>query len=140
EGDEPTYTQPQLYEKVKAHPTPRQVWGARLVDEQVIGAEEVDAIDKEIAASYQDAFEHSKAAVDPQPERVEADSAVPRIETAVPAEELVMFNEALLTYPSDFTPHPRLAKQLERRREALGADGGIDWGLAETLAFASILN
>src|SRR5690606_26619367 len=94
----------------------------------------------EIAASYQDAFEHSKAAVDPQPERVEADSAVPRIETAVPAEELVMFNEALLTYPSDFTPHPRLAKQLERRREALGADGGIDWGLAETLAFASILN
>ena len=140
EGDEPTYTQPQLYEKVKAHPTPRQVWGARLVQEQVVSAEEVEAIDKEIAASYQDAFEHSKAAVDPQPERVDAEAPSARVETAVPAEELVSFNEALLTYPSDFTPHPRLAKQLERRRDALGADGGIDWGLAETLAFASILN
>jgi 2-oxoglutarate dehydrogenase E1 component len=140
EGDEPTYTQPLLYEKVKAHPTPRQVWGARLVAEQVVSAEEVEAVDREVAAAYQEAFEHSKAAVDPLPERPESESAPPPVDTAVPAEDLVAFNEALLTYPSDFTPHPRLAKQLERRRDALGPDGGIDWGLAETLAFASILN
>jgi len=45
----------------------------------------------------------------------------------------------LLHWPASFTPHPRLAKQLERRRDAMGDAGGIDWGHAESLAFASIL-
>jgi 2-oxoglutarate dehydrogenase complex dehydrogenase (E1) component-like enzyme len=63
----------------------------------------------------------------------------PEVLTAVPSEDLVRWNEAMLTYPSDFNAHTRLAKQLERRREALGTSGGIDWGHAETLAFASIL-
>jgi 2-oxoglutarate dehydrogenase E1 component len=44
-----------------------------------------------------------------------------------------------LHWPAGFQPHPRLAKQLERRREAIGPQGGIDWGHAETLAFASLL-
>src|SRR5690606_31340404 len=61
-------------------------------------------------------------------------------ETAVPAKTLVSYNEAILTWPEGFSPNPRLAKQLERRREALGPDGGIDWGHAETLAFASLLS
>ena len=52
---------------------------------------------------------------------------------------LIELNEALLRWPPSFTPHPRLAKQLQRRREAMGAAGGIDWGHAEALAFASIL-
>src|SRR5690606_35282553 len=61
------------------------------------------------------------------------------IETAVPAGVLISLNERLLMWPSDFQPHPRLAKQLERRREAVGNAGGIDWGHAEALAFASLL-
>src|SRR5690606_29173246 len=50
------------------------------------------------------------------------------------------FNDALLSWPQGFQPNPRLAKQLERRREALGPNGGIDWGHAETLAFASLIS
>ncbi|HET8770684.1 MAG TPA: 2-oxoglutarate dehydrogenase E1 component [Gemmatimonadaceae bacterium] len=139
EGDEPTYTQPVLYERVKAHPTPRQVWGARLVREGVLADADVDAVDKEIAAAYQAEFDKSKAESDP-PHEPPATEAVPAsADTAVDARRLTEFNEALLSYPSDFHPHPRLAKQLERRREAIGPDGGIDWGHAETLAFASIL-
>ncbi len=139
EGDEPTYTQPLLYEKVKAHPTSRQLWGARLVKEGVVTAEQVDAIDQEIAAEYQAMFERSKSEQEeshpPHEPRVISLAAA----TAVPAEKLKAFNDALLTYPADFTPHPRLAKQLERRRDALSGDAAIDWGHAEQLAFASIL-
>src|SRR5690606_23980524 len=59
--------------------------------------------------------------------------------TGVRREELLAINEQLLSWPAGFTPHPRLAKQLERRREALQADGGIEWGHAEALAFGSLL-
>jgi 2-oxoglutarate dehydrogenase E1 component len=140
EGDEPTYTQPQLYEKVKAHPTARQVWGQRLVAEGVVAAEQVDAIDKEVAAGFQAAYEASKGPEDEHHSAPVTESVSPSVPTAVAAETLRGWNEALLQYPSDFTPHPRLAKQLERRREALGGEASIDWGHAEQMAFASILN
>jgi 2-oxoglutarate dehydrogenase E1 component len=61
------------------------------------------------------------------------------ISTAVPAERLIEFNEALLARPEGFTPHPRLDRALQRRRGALQEPRGIDWGHAESLAFASIL-
>ncbi|MBA3855082.1 MAG: 2-oxoglutarate dehydrogenase E1 component, partial [Gemmatimonas sp.] len=61
EGDEPTYTQPQLYEKVKVHPTPRQVFGKRLVSEGLVTDAQVDALDKEVATVFQAAYEESKA-------------------------------------------------------------------------------
>ena len=139
EGDEPNFTQPLLYERVRAHPTPRQVFGARLVGEGLLSAAEVDQLDAEVAAGYQRTFEQSKAMPD-EPHHAEGGSVpAPEVLTAVPEEDLVRWNESLLAYPADFTPHPRLAKQLERRREALGEAGGIDWGHAETLAFASIL-
>jgi 2-oxoglutarate dehydrogenase E1 component len=68
----------------------------------------------------------------------DADQAAPEA-TAVPAELLHQVNEALLQWPADFTPNPRLAKQLERRREAMGEGGGIEWGHAEALAYGSLL-
>ncbi len=139
EGDEPTYTQPQLYERVKAHPTARQVWASRLTKEQLVSPEQVEALDKEIAAGFQAAYEASKADDDEHHLAPPTEPASMSVPTAVSAEKLRAWNEALLTYPRDFTPHPRLAKQLERRREALGGEAAIDWGHAEQLAFASIL-
>jgi 2-oxoglutarate dehydrogenase E1 component len=61
------------------------------------------------------------------------------VTTQLPAERLQFVNESLLQWPSDFTPNPRLAKQLERRREAMGEQGGIEWGHAEALAFGTLL-
>jgi 2-oxoglutarate dehydrogenase E1 component len=138
EGDEPTYTQPQLYEKVKAHPTARQVWAQRLVTEGLTTAAQVEALDKEIAAGFQAALEASRAEDEPHASSP-VEAAPLSVPTAVVADRLRAWNEALLAYPGDFTPHPRLAKQLERRREALGGEAAIDWGHAEQLAFASIL-
>jgi 2-oxoglutarate dehydrogenase E1 component len=61
------------------------------------------------------------------------------VETAVPADQLQALNAQLLVVPEGFTVHPKLKRQLERRIPAMGPEGGIDWGHAEALAFASLL-
>ena len=62
-----------------------------------------------------------------------------QLDTAVPAEQLEELNERLLQVPEGFTVHPKLAKALERRRDTLGEQGGIDWAQAEGLAFGTLL-
>jgi 2-oxoglutarate dehydrogenase E1 component len=60
ETDEPAFTQPRLYDAIKAHPTPRQVWGKRLVDEGLLSADDVEAVDREVRAAFQAAHERVK--------------------------------------------------------------------------------
>jgi 2-oxoglutarate dehydrogenase E1 component len=140
EGDEPLFTQPRMYDVIRSHPTVRERLAAELVDRGVLGQDEADAmlqatLDRlaEVQASLS-----ADAAVSPPSRngRPEGDRAV---ETAVAADTLRELNEALLSRPDGFTPNARLEKLLERRRDALGPEGGIDWGHAETLAFASLL-
>jgi 2-oxoglutarate dehydrogenase E1 component len=140
EGDEPTYTQPVLYERIKAHPTARQVWGERLVREGVVTQAYVDAADQTVSANFQAIIFGSKDDAEP-PLRPVAQADMPEETpvTTVNAEQLEKFNAALLSWPTAFHPHPRLAKQLERRRDLSGDEGSIDWGHGEALAFASIL-
>ncbi len=144
EGDEPTYTQPALYALVRQHPTPRQVWARRLVADGVVTADEVEALDKGLQDRFDVILAESRRDVELDRDEHEplkpTPTSIPAVETAVRSESLVALNERLLTWPSDFSPHPRLAKQLERRREALGDAGGIDWGHAEALAFASLVS
>ena len=143
EGDEPTYTQPALYAKIRQHPSARQVWGKRLVDEGLVSAEQVEAVDKGMQDRFDEILADSRRLAEIDRDDHETlkptPTSLPAVETAVRAETLIALNERLLTWPTDFTPHPRLAKQLERRREALGETGGIDWGHAEALAFAALL-
>ena len=140
EADEPAYTQPQLYDRVKAHPTARQVWGARLVHEGVCTTADVDADEQRAAAHFAQLFDQSKADLGTSESDYEgAETPVVLPATAVSTDKLVAYNDALLDWPASFTPHPRLARQLQRRRDSVGDAGGIDWGHAEALAFASIL-
>ena len=142
EGDEPTFTQPALYAKIKAHPTPREVWAKRLVDDGVVTDAEVAAMEAEVRQRLETIHGELKAGKptpshDPDTPPTAAPAAP--APTGVRADALVRLNEALLAWPSSFAPHERLAKQLERRREALQAEGGVEWGHAEALAFASLL-
>lgn len=139
EADQPSFTQPKLYDLIKSHPSPREVFGARLVREGVVTEEDVRAIDKEIAEALTAIFTEVKEA-DRQAHPTGEFEAVPSgpIETAVRAETLVALNEQLLQWPSSFKLHPTIQRTLPRRREALQS-GGIDWGHGEALAFASLL-
>ena len=148
ETDEPAFTQPELYQKIKSHPTPRQVWGARLVREGVATEEEVGALDREVADRFQQIYQELKASLAGAPNEAEHAQPSPEgppappprpAETAVSAERLAQLNARMLEYPAGFQPHSRLAKILARRAETLGEKGGIEWGQAEALAFASLL-
>jgi 2-oxoglutarate dehydrogenase E1 component len=143
EGDEPMYTQPTRTAKIRKHPTVPQVWAARLVREGVLTDAEAAQVEQEVAQQYASIharFKQSLLANERHaPWPAEAAPPAPPVTTPVAAERLQLLNEALLAWPADFTPNPRLAKQLERRREAMGAQGGIEWGHAEALAFASLL-
>ncbi len=142
ETDEPAFTQPRLYELVRAHPSPRQVWATRLVREGVLGEADVKAIDDEFAQKLAAVHTAMKAAPAPEtngaPARVAEPSAPVEPTTSVPAETLQSINTRLLEYPAGFTLHKQLARTLERRREAIGS-GKIDWGHAEALAFGALL-
>jgi 2-oxoglutarate dehydrogenase E1 component len=139
EADQPAFTQPKLYEVIKAHPSAREVFAARLVREGVVTEEDVKALDKEIAAALTEIFTEVKEADRQAHPTGEFEAAVsPATDTAVRAETLVALNEQLLQWPSAFKLHPTIQRTLPRRREALQS-GGIDWGHAEALAFASLL-
>ena len=145
ETDEPAFTQPTLYKKIRSHPSPREVWGNRLVAEGVVTAEEVKKLDADAAAEFDRIQTAMKAGEIHPPEynpakTAEADqSGAGSGDTAVDADRLRDLNDKLLKWPSNLKVNPRLAKTLARRAEAMGDAGGIDWGHAESLAFASLL-
>ena len=145
EADEPAYTQPEMTAKIKAKKPVRELYAASLVQEGTITQEEADAIATEIwedlARRHRELKEQLQSAGDEQPTGgYELDrSASPEVKTAVSTERLQTLNEELLRVPEGFTVHPKLVKQLERRRQAIGPDGGIDWAQAESLAYASLL-
>src|SRR3954463_10636196 len=144
EPDEPAFTQPTLYKKIRAHPSPREVWGNRLVAEGVVTADDVKALDAEAAANFDRIQTAMKSGELHPPEHrapkdAEADLSGGGEDTGVDADQLRTLNARLLSWPSTLKVNPRLAKTLARRGEALGDAGGIDWGHAEALAFASLL-
>jgi len=137
ETDEPAFTQPLLYQKVRAHGTPREVWGARLVAEGVATADEVQGVEREVMANLeriQAGARPDTSTHEPTPAQSESGAA-----TAVSADTLRTINDELLHWPDGFKANSRLARTLARRRDAMGDAGGIDWGHAEALAFGSLL-
>ncbi|HEX5923114.1 MAG TPA: multifunctional oxoglutarate decarboxylase/oxoglutarate dehydrogenase thiamine pyrophosphate-binding subunit/dihydrolipoyllysine-residue succinyltransferase subunit [Baekduia sp.] len=149
EADEPAYTQPEMYVKIKGHKRAAEIWADRLIAETTISKDEVEAqrqaIWDRLSALHADLKAKIKAAeaaggVTQQTGEYQLDrSPSPDVPTAVSKERLETLNDELLTAPEGFTVHPKLVKQLERRRAALGPDGGIDWAHAEQLAYASLL-
>jgi 2-oxoglutarate decarboxylase len=142
EGDEPSYTQPRMYERIRVHPTAREQYAKTLVEAGVLGADEAQA---RYDAAYQRLVEIQQgfkaSASHANPSQPAPPRIIPgeQVDTAVPADQLLALNRELLTWPEGFTVHPKLRKQLDRRHPAMGEEGGIDWGHAEALAFASLL-
>jgi 2-oxoglutarate dehydrogenase E1 component len=145
ETDEPAFTQPELYKKIRSHPSPREVWGSRLVAEGVVTEDDVKRLDAEAAANFDRIQTAMKAGEIHPPEynpakAAQADqSGAGSGDTAVSADILRDLNDRLLKWPATLKVNPRLAKTLARRADAMGDAGGIDWGHAESLAFASLL-
>jgi 2-oxoglutarate dehydrogenase E1 component len=141
EQDEAAYTQPLMVAQIAVQPTVRERYAGRLVEEGVLTPEEAEALFQQTQAEIRAAHERLKALFSqpppPREGRIPADTG-DAVVTALPADRLRELNEQLLQLPEGFEANPKLLKQLERRREAV-SEGGIDWGQAEALAFASLL-
>ena len=161
EADEPAYTQPLMYEKIRTHPTVRELFARRLIEAGLVSAEDVrsrfDAASKRIAQAH--AAAKSQPGVDrqappgPGGTKSTAQSAAQRAAakpaaaaggensyaTRVAEETLVRINASLRKPPADFNFNAKLARQFERHRAVPSADSEVDWGWAEELCFASLL-
>ncbi len=147
EADEPAYTQPMMYERIKQTPSVRQKYAAQLASEGVVDAAQADA---DAEAAYQRLAEiqrqvKSRATQSTDDTQRITPRSAPEPGTAVAADVLTRLNVELLAVPDGFAVHPKLQKQLDRRRDALTSPspppegGGIEWAHAESLAFASLL-
>ncbi|MFL5898474.1 MAG: multifunctional oxoglutarate decarboxylase/oxoglutarate dehydrogenase thiamine pyrophosphate-binding subunit/dihydrolipoyllysine-residue succinyltransferase subunit [Solirubrobacterales bacterium] len=151
ETDEPAYTQPTMAAKIKSHPPVSEIYSEKLIGESSVSAEEVgrasDERHSEMSQALKGLREKMEAGEYEDPTVTGATTqtgelldrtASPPVHTAVEAEKLRALNEALLKTPEGFNVHRKLRRPLARRTEAL-EQGGIDFGQAEALAFASLL-
>jgi multifunctional 2-oxoglutarate metabolism enzyme len=149
EADEPAYTQPEMYAKIKQHKRVVDIWAEQLVEQGTITKDEVESqkaavwedlsqLHADLKAKIKEADE-AGTAEQPTGEYQLDRSPSPDVPTAVDAGVLRALNEQLLRVPDSFTVHPKLKTQLERRRTALDEGGRIDWGQAEALAVASLV-
>jgi 2-oxoglutarate dehydrogenase E1 component len=143
EQDEAAYTQPLMAARIEQQPSVRDQYARALVEEGVLSEDDVAALAERADATLKAAHERLKETFGQAVPAVAYEGRIPsssdvQIVTAVSEERLRALNDELLRVPEGFTVHPKLAKQLERRRETI-EQGGIDWGQAEELAFASLL-
>jgi multifunctional 2-oxoglutarate metabolism enzyme len=155
ESDEPAYTQPEMYAKIKTKKRVFELWSEQLTADGVVSREEVERLGQEVWDNLTILHQRLKARIAAAAEHGTVEQSTgeyqldrspsPEVDTAVAAARIRDLGLELLRTPEGFTVHPKLAKQLERRREALGEDGAhppearIDWAHAEALAFASLL-
>ncbi len=146
EQDEPAVTQPLMYHKISEHPGTRALYAGKLAAEEVISADE----SMKMVSAYREQLETDERIVAPAVSLYKRAYAANwkayrnidwqhPAETALPLAQLQALAEKIYTTPEDFTLHPRVAKILGDRREMAMGNLPIDWGMAENLAYASLL-
>ncbi len=146
EADEPAFTQPIMYRAIAAHPTTRQIYAKRLVEEGVVTAEEAEAMATAFMAHLDSQFEAAKGYRPNKADWLEgawsglkvASGDARRGETAVPTELLKEVGHALVTVPEGFNLNRKIARQLEAKKKAIEAGEGIDWSTGEALSFGTL--
>ena len=141
EQDEAAYTQPLMAARIAEQPTARDQYADELVAEGVLSESDAEALQRQVETMLKESHQRLKDSF--AQASVATEGRIPRsssteVVTAVAAERLHELDRELVTVPEGFTVHPKLAKQLDRRAQAL-EQGGIDWGQAESLGFASLL-
>ena len=143
EGDDPSYTQPILYRKSRQQKPVTESYAERLEQEGVTTAAEVkswqDGQKKRLNEIYDEAQQHQEQYELQELSAIPA-SAIPTDHppTAVERAVLERIIQGVTSFPADFHLHPKLSGSIQKRREALEANH-IDWALAETLAFGSLV-
>ncbi len=144
EGDEPSYTQPLMYDEIGSHRTVRKLYLELLLRRGELSPEEAESILDDFKGILDESFDETKELAEQQkdlepvsaPAHIEAEDEVA---TSASRDALATVMEALVTMPDDFTIHKKLARLIVDRRRQQFEDGTIDWAFAEALAFGTLL-
>jgi 2-oxoglutarate decarboxylase len=144
EGDEPSYTQPLMYARVKAHPGVRALYAQRLVSEGVVTSEEVEQMLKEATERYERIHARAKEIVAEKPPLKELPPPVQEedgsevLETPVSPEVIRDIAHKIAVIPDGFNINPKMVSQLARRAKMGEGQAPLDWAFAELTAFGSL--
>ncbi len=149
EADEPMFTQPKMYRAIAKHPTTREIYAKRLVDEGVITADDNDKLDADFRARLDQAFE---AAPTYQPNKADwlegkwaglgtlvGEEELREDETWVSTDLLRAVGEAISSPPKDFNANSKIVRLLKAKAKMIESGEEIDWATAEALAFGTLL-
>lgn len=139
EGDEPSYTQPLMYKKIRSFSPPSTYYADDLRRQKVFGPDQAAAIQAEVKAALQEAFDNNADRKIPEVRVQPVDTIFTPLHTAVPVDILKEITEKITTVPQGAAFHPKLVELLEKRRQMVFDDKGMDWGMAEALAIGSLL-
>ena len=146
EGDDPTFTNPVLYSKIKNHPSPYKIYKEKLVNANAVAEDEAKGLEDEYHQELSEAFEKSREAeTTAKPDMFggawkdyERD-ADEEPETAISKDLAAEVGDCFTAYPDGFEPHKKVHKGMEKRQKMLKGDEKLDWGAAEVTAYASLL-
>lgn len=150
EGDEPAFTQPIMYKKIKGHKTTRAQYGAQLVSEGVLDDAEAQQMVDEFYSYLEEAFEATKSYKPSKADYLEgawsdmklasSKDKARRGKTAISAKELDKLGKGLTAVPDGFDLNKKLVRQMGEKQKMFESGEGFDWGTAEALAFGSLVN
>jgi 2-oxoglutarate dehydrogenase E1 component len=142
EGDDPSYTQPRMYQLIEAHRSVRKLYTEALVRRGDITMEEAEQHLEDFQARLQTALDETRQTAPPRPTVVPPppveESPAPAVPTGVDRALLEELATSAVAVPEGFTLHPKLARQFDQRVRMVG-EGEVDWALGEALAFGSLL-
>ncbi|MDT5159127.1 MAG: multifunctional 2-oxoglutarate metabolism enzyme [Acidobacteriota bacterium] len=144
EGDEPSYTQPLMYARVKAHPGVRAIYAERLTADGVVTSEEIEAMTREAVERYERSHARAKEIVAqkvrlkelPPPIAEEDGSGI--VETPVSAGVILEIAHKIAVVPEGFHINPKMVSQLARRAKMGEGALPLDWAFGELMAFGSL--
>ena len=148
EGDEPSFTQPGLYKRIRQRPSVRRLYAERLVATGALSESDAQRIEAELSDQLQQALETIQTRPPGPDEPYEPrgpwagfSRTVPEEEvpTGASIEQLERVASGIGTLPPGFEVHTKLASLLERRRKAISEDAPLDWAMGEALAFGSLV-
>ncbi|CAM2928998.1 multifunctional oxoglutarate decarboxylase/oxoglutarate dehydrogenase thiamine pyrophosphate-binding subunit/dihydrolipoyllysine-residue succinyltransferase subunit [Saccharomonospora xinjiangensis] len=141
EGDDPSMTQPAMYDIIDAKRSVRKTYTEALIGRGDISMEEAEAALRDFSSQLEHVFnevrELEKHPIAPSPSVEQRQQIPAQVPTAVDREVIERIGDAFVDLPEGFTPHPRVKPVLQRRHK-MSREGGIDWAFGELLAFGSL--
>ena len=147
EGDEPYFTQPQMYDRIRQRPPLNRIYGNQLLEEKVISESDIKAMEDKVSKALNSAYDEIHGSACPFPEdryfenwdKYYGSYSHKQVNTGVDKASLIELARTLNSVPESFNLYAKTGRLLKKRLDSVEKGLGIDWGNAELLAFGSLL-